>query len=129
MGEFEESVVISMNTIQFITGAVIIISGLIVEALAILGIYIFKFGLNRMHSAAIGDTLGMGLICFGICIISGFSVTTLKIIIVIFCFWLAGPVSSHLLARLEITTNRHIDEHAKQIDLRDKKQGDDYESI
>ena len=44
MGEFEESVVISMNTIQFITGAIIIISGLIVEALAILGIYIFKFG-------------------------------------------------------------------------------------
>ena len=110
-----------MNNIRFMTGALFIVIGLLVEAFAIFGTFRFSFVLNRMHSAAIGDTLGMGCVSVGLCIISGFSVTTLKLFIVIFCFWLAGPVSSHLLARLEITTNDKIDEYAPEKDLR----GDD----
>lgn len=109
---------------QFAVGAFLIVMGLLVEGIAVFGIFRFTFSLNRMHSAAIGDTLGMGLVCLGLCIISGFSVTTLKLLLVIFCFWLAGPVSSHLLARLEITTNEHIDEFAKEIDRKEKDNDD-----
>lgn len=104
-----------MNPIQFTIGAIFIVIGLVMEALAIFGIYRFTFCLNRMHSGAMGDTLGIGNIVIGICIMSGLSVTTLKLITVCFFFWLAGPVASHLLVRLEVTTNEHIDQYAKKI--------------
>lgn len=101
---------------RFFIGAGLILLGLLVETIAVLGIYRFKFGLNRMHSAAIGDTLGMGLVCVGLCVLCGLSLTTCKLIVVIFCFWMAAPVSSHLLARLEITTNEKIDDYAPLMD-------------
>lgn len=103
-----------MNTVRFAIGAFFLIMGLLIEACAVLGTYRFHFSLNRMHSAAIGDTMGMGCIVIGLCVISGLNVTTLKLLLVIVFFWLAGPVSSHLLVRLEVTTNEHIDELAPQ---------------
>ena len=103
-----------MSTFCFATGAAFLVIGLLMEAVSVFGIYRFGYSLNRKHSAAIGDTLAIGNIVIGLCIISGFSVTTLKLLAVIVFFWLAGPVSSHLLVRLEVTTNERIEEHAPE---------------
>lgn len=94
------------------------VCGLLIEAFAVFGIYRFSFSLNRMHSAATGDTLGMGCVAMGLCIISGLSITTLKLLLVIAFFWLAGPVSSHLLVRLEVTTDEQIDDYAPEKEVK-----------
>ena len=91
--------------IRFSVAAVFIISGLVFELLAVSGVYRLKYVLNRMHAAAMGDTLGISLVLIGLIVIRGLSFDSLKFILIIFFLWLASPVASHLIARLETTMN------------------------
>jgi len=96
---------------QFILGTGFLLAGLLTFALQIFGVYKFKYVLNRMHAAAMGDTLGIGISLIGLMILSGFNFTTLKMGLVVAFLWCASPVSSHLIARLEAVTNPHLDEY------------------
>ena len=73
----------------------------------------FHYVLNRMHAAAIGDTFGIGICLTGLMILSGLNFTTLKIGLIILFFWLASPVSSHLISRLEVTTYEKLEEECE----------------
>ena len=103
--------------IQFLLGIGFLLAGMIFFVLEIIGIFKFKYVLNRMHAAAMGDTFGLGISLFGLMILSGFRFVTLKMWLVIIFLWLASPVSSHLIARLEVTTNEHLEEHCESVDL------------
>ena len=96
--------------IRFIIGALLVVFGLFLFAIEVLGSYKFEFVLNRMHAAAIGDTLGIGICMLGLIIFSGINFTSVKILLVIIFLWIASPVSSHLIARFEVTTNDKIGE-------------------
>ena len=48
-----------LEWIKFIIGAAFIITGIIVAIVATFGVFRFKFVLNRMHAAAMGDTLAL----------------------------------------------------------------------
>ena len=67
--------------------------------------------MNRMHAAAMIDTLGIALIMLGLMLASGLTLLTLKLFLVVALLWLTSPVSSHLIARLEITTSEELDRH------------------
>lgn len=98
-----------IETLQLIFGSIFLICGLFVFFFEIYGIFHMKYVFNRMHSAAMGDTNGLLLSLVGLIIMSGFSFTTLKLILVILFFWLSSPVSSHLLAKLVVRTDDSID--------------------
>jgi len=85
-------------------------AGLGIFFIQMLGVFEFRYVLNRMHVAAMGDTLGLGLCMVGLMILSGFSFTSVKMALVVIFLWLASPVSSHLISRLEVTTNPHLRE-------------------
>ena len=106
---------------QFLLGTGFLIFGMSVFVLELIGIFKFKYVLNRMHAAAIGDTFGIGISLLGLMILSGFSFVTLKMGLVILFLWLASPVSSHLISRLEVTTNEHIHEFCDQVTESDKE--------
>ena len=106
---------------QFLLGTGFLIFGLAVFVLELIGTFKFKYVLNRMHAAAIGDTFGLGISLLGLMILSGFKFVTLKMGLVIIFLWLASPVSSHLIARLEVTTNEHIDDFCDQKEIADKE--------
>jgi len=99
-----------IDWIQFIVGIAFLIGGLGIFVVQLLGVFKFKYVLNRMHAAAMGDTLGIGISLVGLMILSGWNFTTLKMGLIIAFLWLASPVSSHLIARLEVTTNEHLEE-------------------
>ncbi len=99
-----------IDWVQFIFGAGFLLIGLGIFFIQMLGVFEFRFVLNRMHVAAMGDTLGLGASLFGLMILSGFSFTSVKMALVILFLWLASPVSSHLISRLEVTTNPHLKE-------------------
>lgn len=101
-----------MEWIKLIVGSLLLFSGLAVFAFEIFGIFKLKFSLNRMHAAAMGDTLGLSLSLLGVMIFTGFGWATLKLLLVIVFLWCASPVASHLLARLEVMTNDKLDTHA-----------------
>ena len=66
-----------------------------------------------MHAAAMGDTLGISFSLVGLMIFSGLNFTTLKMMLIVIFLWLASPVSSHLLARLEVVTNEKLENHCQ----------------
>lgn len=95
---------------KFIIAALCILAGILILGIGIYGVYHFNYVLNRMHAAAMGDTLGILIVFVGLMIISGFSFATLKLGFIIFFLWLASPVSSHLISRLEVMTNENLEE-------------------
>lgn len=112
--------------VQFILGTGLLFCGLGIFVVQLIGVFKFKYVLNRMHAAAMGDTLGIGISLTGLIILSGFNVTSLKMALIIVFLWLASPVSSHLIARLEVTTNPHLD---KFCDLPEKRKEEEHENI
>ena len=104
-----------MAWIQFILGAALIAAGVAVLALSIFGVYRFNYVLNRMHAAAMGDTLGILLVLGGLIVFSGFTALSLKLLLTVVILWLTSPVSSHLIARLETHINERLNEHLKEV--------------
>lgn len=102
--------------IKFIVGAFFLLMGLAIFVLEIIGVFRFKYVLNRMHAAAMGDTLGIGSSLIGLIILNGFNFTSLKLFLVLVFLWFSSPVSSHLIARLEVTTDEEPDKHYKKAD-------------
>lgn len=94
-----------MEWIRLLLAAVLLISGVAIAVIATFGIFKFKYVLNRMHASAMCDTFALMLAVLGTAILHGLSFTTVKLVLIVIFLWLASPVSSHLIARLEVTTN------------------------
>lgn len=99
--------------VRFIIGVGLLIVGLCFFITELIGVYKFKYVLNRMHAAGMGDTLGLSMTLLGTMILSGLNFTTLKMALIIVFLWLASPVASHLIARLEVTTNEELEKYCK----------------
>ena len=102
-----------LEWIRFIAGIVLLLIGLVIFVLQLLGVYKFKYVLNRMHAAAMGDTLGISVSLIGVILLSGWNITSLKMALIIAFLWMASPVSSHLISRLEVVTNEHLEENCE----------------
>lgn len=103
----------ALGWIRLIAGALLLLAGLVIFMIELYGIFHFKYVLNRMHAAAMGDTLGISFSLVGLMILTGLNFTTLKMMLIVVFLWLASPVSSHLLARLEVATNEDLKEHCQ----------------
>jgi len=99
--------------LKFGISAVLMLSGLVIMLISVFGVYRFRYVLNRMHAAALGDTLGLTLMMLGYIIARGTAAVTWKLILVVAFFWVASPVSGHLLSRLETTTNEKLEENVR----------------
>ena len=91
------------------TGLCCLVSGVV-------GVFRFKYSLNRIHAAALMDTVGILLMLLGVIVATGFNVTSAKILVVIAFLWMTSPVSGHLIGRLEITINDDLDKSMAVID-------------
>ena len=100
-----------MEWIRFILTALFVLVGLVFCGIGVLGLFRFKYAANRMHSAAIVDTLGISLCMIGFAISAPDLFSGLKILLVVVFWWLSSPVASHLLCRLEIETDEQRDEY------------------
>ena len=102
-----------MEMLCFILGIAFIIMGLLVFVIQLIGVFKFKYILNRMHAAGMGDTMGISLCLIGTMFLFGWGFTSLKIALIVAFLWLASPVSSHLICRLEVTTNEDLEHYCK----------------
>lgn len=92
-----------LDWIRFGLGAAMMAGGLFVLLSAALGLFRFRYALNRIHAAALVDTLGILLMVGGLILRAGFTLVSVKLLAVIVFLWCTSPVSSHLLAKLELT--------------------------
>lgn len=100
-----------MAWIRFILTAVLVLAGLAFSCIGVFGLFRFKYAANRMHAAAIVDTMGISLCMLGFAISAPDLFSGLKILLVVVFWWLSSPVASHLLCRLEIETDEQRDEY------------------
>lgn len=98
----------AVSWIQFLVGAAFLIAGIVFYVIQFIGVFRFKYVMNRMHAAAIGDTLGSSLMMLGAVILNGFQLSTLKMLVIIAALWLTAPVSSHMLGRLEVMSREKM---------------------
>ncbi len=97
-----------MEIVRITAGILLVGLGLFVYAVAAFGLFRFKYVLNRMHAAALGDTLGILFVLLGLILLTGWGFHALRMGLIIAFLWLASPVSSHLLAKAEFVTFKHI---------------------
>jgi multicomponent Na+:H+ antiporter subunit G len=50
-----------LEWIRFLAGVGLLLVGMGIFVLQLFGVFKFKYVLNRMHAAAMGDTLGIGV--------------------------------------------------------------------
>lgn len=110
--------------LRFVLAAVFMTVGVIIIFLALFGVFRFKYVMNRMHCAAMIDSLGIVCILIGLMIASGQLDAILKLLAMIALLWIGSPISSHLVSRLEITTDDTAPEHMRQ-----KERGQDNGSV
>ena len=116
-----------MEYVRFALCALCILIGLFITFVGVFGFYKFKFILNRMHAAAIIDTLGLFFIVLGLVIAHGFPVndgmldlTSVKLCCVVLFLWLTSPVCSHIIAKLIYMTNSKTDSESEEVDIDDE---------
>jgi len=90
--------------------ALFILSGVFVLIVATLGLYRLHYVLNRIHASAKCDTLGTMLILIGVCILTGFTFTTLKVAALVVFLWLSNPAALFMIGRAEVLTNPHLND-------------------
>ena len=96
--------------VRFGICAALMAAALVTLCTGVLGVFRWKYCLNRMHAAAVNDTLGILLAICSLIVAQGLDFVSLKFLLVVIFLWIASPVSSHLIARLEITTGEEIKE-------------------
>jgi multicomponent Na+:H+ antiporter subunit G len=77
----------------------LIVAGSFFTVVGALGLLRMPEVFTRMHAASVIDTLGVGFLIFGMILQAGFSLVTLKLLILLALFFFAAPVVTHALAR------------------------------
>ena len=106
----------AFDIIRLIGCIIFTVLGLCCLVTGVVGVFRFKYALNRVHAAALLDTVGILLMLLGVICATGFTVTSGKILVVIAFLWMTSPVSGHLIGRMEITINDELDKTMTVID-------------
>lgn len=101
------------ETIRLLAAGLLIAAGVIAGAISILGVFRFRFVMNRMHCAAILDTLSMAGIFGGLMVATGSLSYIPKLLAALVVLWVGSPIASHLVGRMEIATDETAQEHVK----------------
>ena len=92
--------------IRLILFAVLLVGGLAVQITAAAGINRFRFSVNRMHPAGMGDSLGLLLITLAAILYTGLNAASLKILLIPAVYWITSPVCTHLVSRMVRETQK-----------------------
>ena len=76
-----------MSAIRFVLTAAFMLVGLFVCCVGVYGVFKLKYAANRMHAAALNDTLGVSFCLVGLAISAPDGFTALKILLVVVFLW------------------------------------------
>ncbi len=54
---------------------------------------------TRLHAAGITDTLGAGLILLGLMLQAGWTLASVKLLLILIFLWFTSPIATHALSR------------------------------
>ncbi len=102
-----------LEIVQFIVVALLLLAAIVLESFAIFGVNRFRFSLNRLHAAAIGDTMSISCVILAAIVYTGLELLSLKYFLILTLMWMTSPVSGHLIALLVYKTDEDIEKEAK----------------
>ncbi len=91
-----------MNFTDWITAA-LLMTGLFFIAAGVVGILRMPDFYTRLHAQGKCDTLGVSLMLGALALHQGFTLTSLKIVAILFFIVLANPVATHALGRAALS--------------------------
>ena len=106
-----------MELFKMVAGTALIVLGLFIFGVATLGLFRFRYVLNRVHVAAKCDSLAVMLVSVGLMFFAQDLQSVLKLFLVIALVWLANPVASHLICKIEVETNEELEDECEVEEL------------
>lgn len=76
-----------------------LMAGFFFTLVAAIGVVRLPDFYTRLHAAGKGDTLGLALSLVGLAIYQGFSLTSMKLIMIVILVFIANPIGTHVLCR------------------------------
>lgn len=104
----------SVVEIVALAGSAIVVLGSLFMVIGAIGMIRMPDVFTRLHAASVADTVGVGLILFGLILVSGLSLVSFKLAFLAAFLFLTGPVASHAVARAA------LDAGVKPLDARGK---------
>lgn len=102
-----------IDTLLTVISAALLLAGIFIMLIGTIGVFKFHYVLNRMHAAAMNDTLGILFILLGLAIRNGLTFSSIKLLLVVAFLWLASPVCSHIVGKLEVDTNEDLEKECE----------------
>ena len=88
-----------MSAVADFIGGALILAGAFFFVVGAVGIYRMPDVFARMHAAGISDTVGAGLLIFGMMFLAGFSLVSVKLAIILGIIFFTSPIATHALAQ------------------------------
>ena len=98
-----------MNDAIEIVSAVSLLAGAFFAVVGCLGLLRMPDRYTRMHAASVTDTIGAGLILFGLLLLAGVTLIAAKLAILGLLIFFASPSATHALARAAFSRERPPD--------------------
>ena len=99
-----------MSVLVDIISWALILSGAFFTVTGALGIWRFPDFWARLHAASVADSGGMILLIAGMCVQAGFTLITVKLIIIGIFLFITGPTATHAVANAALVSGRRPQE-------------------
>ena len=102
-----------MSMVLDIASALSLISGAVFIIIGSIGLVRLPDFFTRLHGAGIAETLGAWLVLLGLLLQSGWSSTTIKLVMIFIFLVITGPTATHALAKSALHGGlkpKHLDE-------------------
>lgn len=83
----------------------LMVSGVFFFAVGTLGLWRFPDVFSRAHASTKCDTLGCGLIMLGLVLRMGFSLSSVKLFLIVGFVWLTNATAAHVIGKAAFTRN------------------------
>ncbi len=100
---------------------VLVLSGAFFLFIGSLGMVRLRDFWARLHAASIIDSAGVGLLLAGMMVEAGFSLVTLKLILIVIFLFLTGPTASHAVANAAFTSGSRPMDMVEDVTAKRKK--------
>ncbi|WP_022851896.1 monovalent cation/H(+) antiporter subunit G [Limisalsivibrio acetivorans] len=87
-----------MDVITVISG-VLVAAGCFFMVVASIGVLRLPDFYTRLHAGGKADTLGQGLVFLGLMVYEGFSIISLKMLLIVVFIFIANPTATHAAAK------------------------------
>lgn len=93
--------------IRLIIASVFLAIAIFVFLSEVVGFFRFRYILDRIHAAGLGDTLGIMSVCIAAAILWGEANAVIKLVLIVGFMMLTGPVLTHLLSNMEVRSHKN----------------------